>query len=437
MKVLLIQPPIEDFYLTEIRTYPLNLIWLGSVLENAGIEVKILDCLNPLTRQTVSYPKELAYLKEYYNPSNKSANRVFGHFYRFGLKESIILEHIQKYKPDVIGLPANFTAYFNTTASLCQNIKQKFPNIKIVIGGYHATVFKEAILEQLSAVDHIIAGEGEQAMLDYLGINNKPFNFESFIPSHHFIQQDRYQMHRHNMASLIASRGCANTCTFCTVASMFGHSMRWREINSIIAEMNELYQQNKVRVFNFEDDNLSLNHKWFKALLDKIITKFQDIRLYAMNGLSMETLNKELLDLMWQAGFRNLNISLVTAQESEQKKLNRQSSNQIFDTLIKIAKQLGFEITVYFIMGLPGQTADNIEETLTFLNAYDVLITPSIFYPPPGTTMYQGEPWITCRSSAFAADSPTFPRAHQVQLFSRIRNTNQSKLLANNARAPD
>lgn len=423
MRVLLIQPPIEDFYITPIRTYPLNLIYLASALEAAGIEVSILDCLNPLTRRTLAYPKVFNCLKEYYDPNEKGPAKLFGHYYRFGLSDEAILQRIKTFDPDIIGISTNFTAYFDTVETLCQKINKAFPSIKIILGGYHATVFNDAIKQRLPFVD-IISGEGEAALLTMLGIDDAPFNFETFIPNHHLITPSLYPMHRQNMAAIVASRGCVKACTFCTVSSMYGRSMRWRTVEGIVAEMKTLYDTRHVRVFDFEDDNLSLNRPWFVALLTAIIITLKDIRLYAMNGLALETLDQPLLELMWQAGFRNLNLSLVTAQESEQSRLNRGTNNTIFDRVVKEAKVVGFDITVYFILGLPDQTATDIEETLSFLYKYDILVAPSVFYPPPGTPLYNNEPWIMCRSSAFALDPATFPRSEQVEIFRRVREMN-------------
>ncbi|MEI7942863.1 MAG: radical SAM protein, partial [Candidatus Riflemargulisbacteria bacterium] len=63
MKVLLLQPPIEDFYLTEIRTYPLGLLYLGTLLKKSGMDVVILDSLHPFKKKTITLPKQFSYLK--------------------------------------------------------------------------------------------------------------------------------------------------------------------------------------------------------------------------------------------------------------------------------------------------------------------------------------------------------------------------------------
>ena len=426
MHILLIQPPIEDFYITPIRTYPLNLIYLASSLEAAGLEVSVIDCLNPLTRRTLAYPKIFDYLKEYYDPQERGPAKLFGHYYRFGLSDEDILKKIALLMPDAIGISANFTAYFDTVETLCRKIKKTFPAMPIILGGYHATVFSEEIKQRLPDVE-IISGEGERPLLAHLGVESPDFSFETFIPNHRFITPSHYQMHRQNMVALVASRGCVKACTFCTVSSMYGRSMRWRTLDSILSEMKTLYDTRDVRVFDFEDDNLSINRLWFTQLLNAIIENFTDIRLYAMNGLAMETLDAEMLALMWTAGFRNLNLSLVTAQESEQSRLNRGTSNAVFDLVVRDARALGFEITVYFILGLPNQTAEDVKETLKFLYTYDVLVAPSVFYPPPGTPLYQDEPWMMCRSSAFAKNPATFPRSEQVEIFRRVRVINAKR----------
>ncbi len=436
MKVLLIQPPIEDFYLTEIRTYPLGLLYLGTFLKKSGLDVTILDCLSPYKKKTIILPKQFSYLKEIYSEKEIGPLKLFGAYYRFGLSDEEILDKIALLAPDYIGITSNFTAYFNIISELTLKIKKRFPKIKIIIGGYHATVYRQEIMQNYPWIDHIISGADENEFLKAVGLpEDKEHCFTKTIPDRALIDSSNYQMHRKNFSFIVATRGCPSKCTFCTVSSMHGNSFVLRSVESVISEMKYLYDKHDVRVFDFEDDNLSFNQSWFKELLENISQTFSkgDIQLYAMNGISIETLSSELLHDMWKAGFRNLNVSLVTAQDAIKKKMNRPFTNEQFETVVREAVTLGFEVTAYLIIGLPEQTKQEIDETIIYLGKLGVLIAPSFYYPPPGTVDFDWlvkegcidkDNWISFRSSVFPVETEQLKRKDLVYYFRYIRLIN-------------
>ncbi|MEI7942867.1 MAG: B12-binding domain-containing radical SAM protein, partial [Candidatus Riflemargulisbacteria bacterium] len=338
-----------------------------------------------------------------------------------------------------IGITCNFTAYFNIVSDIALKLKQRFPNIKIVIGGYHATVYRQEIMQIYPWIDHVISGADENDFLKVLGMpEDKDHCFTKTIPDRSLIDSTNYQMHRKNFSFIVATRGCPRKCTFCTVASMHGNSFVLRNVDSVIAEMKYLYEQHNVRVFDFEDDNLSFNRSWFQELLERIVADFPkgDIQLYAMNGISVETLSSDLLQLMWRAGFRNLNVSLVTAQDAIKQKLNRPFTNEQFEVIVRDAVSLGYEVTAYLIIGLPEQTKLEIDETIDYLASMGVLTAPSFYYPPPGTTDFDWlvqegridkDNWISFRSSVFPVETEHLMREDLVYYFQYIRLLNFSE----------
>src|SRR5438874_8643598 len=80
MKILLIQPPVEDFYQTTLRTLPVGLLYLAAALRCAGIAVEILDCQASMHKHVLEPPPEFAYLKSYYQPGNVSPFKLFSHY---------------------------------------------------------------------------------------------------------------------------------------------------------------------------------------------------------------------------------------------------------------------------------------------------------------------------------------------------------------------
>ncbi|OGI08099.1 MAG: hypothetical protein A2Y40_09780 [Candidatus Margulisbacteria bacterium GWF2_35_9] len=442
MKILLLQAPIEDFYLTEIRLYPLGLLYLATMLRRNGHEVKILDCLNPLKKQTIPLPSQFNYLKKYYSEKEIGPLKLFGAYYRFGLSDEEIVSHIKAFSPDVIGISCNFTAYFNATTQLIRKIKKIFPAIQIVIGGYHATIYEKEILKKHLEIDAIVKGPDESAFLEAIHAEPPTTSscFSTQYPDRSLLTESHYKMHKQNFTFITATRGCPKNCSFCTVSSMHGRTFVTRPVERIIHEMLDCYNNYHIRVFDFEDDNLSLNRTWFNQLLEEICLNFpkKDIVLYAMNGISIETLSSDILDKMWRAGFRNLNISLVTAEDSYKTKLGRPFLNEQFRDIVLSAREIGFSITAYFILGLPDQTEENLISTIDYLRSFDILISPSVFYPPPGTAMFQDlsqnklineNDWEMFRSSVFPVETKYLNRDKLVHYFQLIRLYNFERLI--------
>src|SRR4051794_4429222 len=114
MRVVLIQPPIQDFYDTEVRLQPIGLCYLKAAVTKhlPGIEVIVRDYHCGAGRQTVPIPKELRYLREYYGAADKSPFSTFNNYYHFGMSFDAIEEDIDSLQPDVVGISSLFTPYF-------------------------------------------------------------------------------------------------------------------------------------------------------------------------------------------------------------------------------------------------------------------------------------------------------------------------------------
>ena len=439
MKILLIQPPIEDFYTTPIRLYPLGLLYAARVFHHEGFQVKILDCLNPLKKRKIPIPADFAYLKPFF----QNNSYLFKGYYRFGITEDEITSEILSFSPDAVGISSLFTAYFRNVEETARIVKSRL-NVPVFIGGHHATVFSSEISEKSRFIDHILSGPAEGSAPGfgrYLkgGPDKEGFlpDWTSIAPAHDLLNGSHYRMGKTNYISMIASRGCPVGCDFCSVRAMFGKTIEYREIDAVINEMRLNYNDKNVRIFNFEDDNLSFDRKWFGEFLQAVIKDkiLKGIELTAMNGICYPTIDDSALDLMKRAGFRRLNLSLVTKDCTLQKDLGRPGRLPHLEQIIRAAKKLRFLITVYLIIGLPGQTRREIQETIDYLFDQDVLVGPSIFYLPPGSPMYNKlglskeltTNWPLYRSSAFAVETTHLTRSDLIELFSEVRKRNLAK----------
>ena len=129
MKLVLIQPPIQDFYDTKVRLQPLGLAYLKAAVKKhlPEVEVVIKDFHQGRGRRTIALPKELAYLKDYFPWPDQSPFSLFHHYYHFGASfETVALETALE-KPDLVGISSLFSPYYREVLQSAEAIKRKNP----------------------------------------------------------------------------------------------------------------------------------------------------------------------------------------------------------------------------------------------------------------------------------------------------------------------
>lgn len=436
MRVLLIQPPLEDFYTTPIRLYPLGLAYAAAVLRKLGVAVRILDCLNPLKKRTLPLPPDFSYLK----PFLEKDPFFFKRYYRFGASDAAVVRAVNEFSPDLVGISSQFTAYFSSVAKLAALVKQH-SGAAVAVGGNHASVFADQIRERAPQIDAVLTGPAEASLPAFIhsrwggrAADPKPLDWKALTPAHDLLAAGVHRMGRKMYMSMIAGRGCPYGCDFCSVRAMFGRRIEYRSVAAVLREMEWNYLNRGVRVFNFEDDNLSFDGRWFRRLLRAVIDHpvLKEIELTAMNGICFPTLDSSLLGLMRQAGFCRLNLSFVTRDAGLQQRYHRPMARGDFTSIIAAAREHGFMITVYVIIGLPEQSYAEIRDSIDFLLDLGVLVGPSPFYLPPGSPLFDTlkvpdsirQNWNLYRSTAFALETGQLRREQLIELFSYTRRRN-------------
>jgi anaerobic magnesium-protoporphyrin IX monomethyl ester cyclase len=461
MKILLIQPPIQDFYQTSIRTQPIGLAYLAALLKNHGHEVEIIDCQTE-KKKSIPVPEELTYLKDFYPFNDQSPFKLYSGYYHFGMGWGEIKQKIQDSKAYVFGVSSSFTPYHGEALEIAQIIKEWDRRKIVVMGGAHVSCDSKGVLQSPS-VDFVILGEGEvrfPLLLEQIGkvkvdkieeidgigyrkngeIRINPL--QNFIhdldslphPARELLDLDRYRMRKKRSTMIITSRGCPHSCAYCSAHLVMGASFRTRTPEAILKEMKECQEKFGIEIFDIEDDNFTFDQKRAKQLMNLIIEKFgeEKIELSAMNGVSFASLDGELLGLMKKAGFKTINLSYVSTDPSTKERMGRPKTMTEFDKILEDAERVGLNVIAYAILGMPGQTIEEMVDTLIYLTGEKVLIGPSIYYPTLGTPLFEKckqdsiLPPHQCqwRSSAFPIETKEFNRLDLLTLFRLARVIN-------------
>lgn len=448
MKVLLVQPPVEDFYDTPIRTYPLGLTYIAAGIKDV-CDVSILDCRTGY--KGCATKNDFPELDPFYRDDRRTPFSLFTRYSRYGMQKDEIREAMKKEAPDVVGISSSFAAYSREAAEIADIAKQAGRHIITVMGGTHPTLFPDAVLDD-GNIDYVVRGEGEtpfreliqnldsgrgdRTKIDGLSFHSNGTRFIGnihteddidTIPARHILPVERYRIGRKPYTFLLTSRGCPFTCNFCGKPPV---AYRKRSLESIENEVDQIDAMG-IKAVDFEDDMLNLDVPFFHGVLE--IMKGRGIELSAMNGVYSQTLDTATLAKMYGSGFSRLNFSLVdTSHTVNQTQRRPYPAN--FLKLLDWLDSSPFMVEVHFIIGLPGQTPGDTIETLIFLMGKRVLPGPSIYYPAPGSTLFEnlrgGPPCFRyCRSSVMFEINPAFPRKTIFTLMKLLRFINVLKSL--------
>jgi anaerobic magnesium-protoporphyrin IX monomethyl ester cyclase len=427
--ILLVQPPIRDYYLTAKRTVPYGLASIAAACRGRGYRVRVLDALATGKSRPAALPPELAYLAEIYAPDDVSPFALFQRFRHFGYAVATIAERARQSGAAIIGISSLFSAYEDMALACAEAIKRCCPEACIVLGGHHPTAFPERMLEH-TFVDIVLRGDGEATLPDLAdvlraqgpldsvpGIAYRPESGGHVVRPPAYVADlnslplpaadlvnGRYYA-RHGLATLViaASRGCPMTCSYCCMGAHSHIPYRRRKVGHVMREITNAAEKREIGFIDFEDENIALDRAWFTDLLNRIRRYFGARRpeLRAMNGLYPGVLDENTVALMQEAGFQELNLSLGTTDPRQARCFNRSDGTAAFDRALGAAHRMGMTAVGYLIAGAPGQTPLSSVQDLLFLASRRVLVGLSIFYPAPDSLDFN-----TCRAGGLLPASP-------------------------------
>jgi len=456
LKVLLVQPPVQDFYDTDVRLQPIGLAYLKAAVKKhlPHVEVIIKDYHGGCGRRTIAIPDELRDLVDYYPVADKSPFSTFHHYYHFGKSFDDIEREIIELAPDIVGISSLFTPYYREALEVAARIKKNSKAI-VIIGGSHASAAPGSLLASPN-VDYVIVGEGEKPFVELLrallnhtalaAVSNLAYRRagefvfnpvgENFPiddlppPDLSDLSPEAYRLGRKPMTFMITSRSCPHKCSFCSVHSTFGTNYRRRALANVLEEIELRYRQG-YRVIDFEDDNLTYYRQTFKELCRRLIERFphREMEFVAMNGVSYLSLDDELLELMYRAGFSHLNLALVSSDKSVRETTKRPHTLEAYLRVVNKAHALGFKIVSYQILGLPNESLESMIQTLAFNAQLPVLLGASPFYRTPSAPIARGlelneSDFLRARLTALGVEHNDFSRDEIYTLFVITRVVN-------------
>jgi len=414
MKVTLINPPFV-FPVTEQISHSqiLGLRYLSAYLKSRGHHrVEIWDALHLGFGQ----------VRKYYDG------------YQVGLEPEDLVSRISG-DTDLIGVSVPFSQLAPIAHQIVAAAKAHLPRVPIILGGVYASSQPELALT--SGADWILVGEGEQALCRIAagenpaeirgiyspqGTHKPPFvpteplaDLDSLpFPDDALPEFDRYlatsprQYQKHLAAAVITSRGCPFNCEYCSIHAIYGKNWRARSAENVIAEIDYWNTRHGVNYFEIEDDNFTLNRERAALILEGIVRLNESgraLRWSTPNGVRIDTLDEDLIRLIKRAQCINITIGLEHGSPEMIRLMNKKLDlDKAFETIELLAKHKLPLISLFIIVGFPGETPARFDECVRYLREVKKLrgnfeVYVNIAQPYPGTRLLQ-----RCLDAGYVSD---------------------------------
>lgn len=362
--ILLISPVYKKshFYGGKSVTPPVGLGYLAEALKRKGVTVSVMD---------------------------------------MGLGHSLrdLFSMIRERGIDLIGV-SMISYRFLPIYAMISRVKREFPAIPIIAGGPHLLSFRKKVLEECPSIDYGVVGQGEEALCDLVAgvdegaiaglIHKRDGKIEEGLPGRliadlnamPFPKYEEFEMGRyHKIMPLMSSRGCPSQCIYCQKTT--GDKIYFRSAEHVLSEIRYWYSRG-YRRFSFNDENFTLVNKRTSDICEGIRSEGMHDAEFSAQGVRADCVNEDVLTHMRRAGFVNLSFGVEAGNDRMLKVLKKGLKMEMVDKAVRTALDLSFKVQLYFLIGSPHETLDDVRDSFAFAlkhPVYKVIFSNLIPYP--------------------------------------------------------
>jgi anaerobic magnesium-protoporphyrin IX monomethyl ester cyclase len=323
-------------------------------------------------------------------------------------------QDLSKFDPDLI-LVSVTTPTIQSDLAACRIVKELNPSAITVAKGAHFTAKDDEILLAYPELDLVIRGESEHAIVDIaelkdfssiLGLayrregqiqrnadrpyievedlDNLPF------PARHLLNNDLYTAPDTGepITMINTGRGCPHQCIYCAVTIASGYKLKVRSPKNIADEITECVEKHGIKNFFFRADTFTWDEKWVVDLCRMILEKKLKIR-WGCNS-RVDTISEKRLEWMKKAGCWIVGFGIESGNQEMLNKMKKRARLEDAENAIRLCKKYGVKTYGLFLIGLPWETKETVEQTIAFAKKLNPsFLDFNIAYPLPGTEYYR------------------------------------------------
>lgn len=368
-------------------TPPLGAAYVAAALREAGHEVELIDGAGEAIDQLAEVESPVGTLE------------------RIGLAPEEVVERI---RPDVnvVGISTMFLHEWPTVRTLAALVKERFPDVFLVLGGENATAFAPYILEQSPAVDGCVMGEGEATMVtvaDHLARGRPVGGLEGLMvreapggeavdtglsirlgkqelgdriprPAWDLVPLQNYWdhypffgVHRGRGMQVLGTRGCPYRCSFCSSPQMWTTKYVTRDPEDVADEIGEYVRDYGIENVNFVDLTAATNRKWTLGLCDALEARDFDIEWQLPSGTRVEAIDREVLERLYATGCRNITFAPESGSERLLGIMDKRVKLPKVLEAVEDSSDIGLHSLVNILIGHPEERWSDLRQSVRFL----------------------------------------------------------------------
>ena len=362
----------------------------------------------------------------------KNLEQIHETNYRMGLANEEIADRIKRWSPDIVEINIPFSGWSKAAFEVASVAKSVDSGIITVLDGLHPSARPVDCLSNTD-IDFVVREEPEYTMLELVGAleqgitedlkkiegigfvkNGKtvitpprpeikdldalPFPARHLLPMDIYFEAIKENPIRGEISKrytiIITSRGCPYRCIFCSNHIVMGKTWRGRSPENVVDELEQIVNTYSIKQIDFFDENMTLIKKRVEDICDLIMERGLDINWYVPNGVRADTLDEELLRKMSAAGCREIRVAPESGVQRVVDEIIKKNLNlEDVEKAVVLAKKVGMKIGVFLMLGLIGETKEDIKETIKYAYKLKKLGADhfqfSIATPLYGTELYE------------------------------------------------
>ena len=356
---------------------------------------------------------------------------VDGTAYRVGLSNREIAARVERWSADVVIIEIPFSGWAKAAFEVASAVKSVDEGIVTVLDGLHPSARPEDCLAN-SNVDFVVIGEPENTVFELVDALEKDAgglkeiqgigfvkdgvpvftsprpvieDLDSLpFPARHLLPMDQYfavvneNPLRGEVSKpwtlLVTSRGCPYNCVFCTHHVVWGRKWRGRSPENVVDELEHVITAYGVKQVDFLDDNMTLDRERMEQICDLIVERGLRFEWFTPNGVRADTLDEKLLRKMKRSGCKKIRVAPESGvQRVVDEIIGKNLDLKSVERAVALCKKVGIKVGCFFVIGLIGETKEDIKETINFAYKLRGLGADSFIFsiatPVYGTRLYE------------------------------------------------
>lgn len=331
-----------------------------------------------------------------------------------------VIDFVRQEKPLLAGV-SFMTPQFYAAKRITDAVKSYVPDVCIVLGGAHPSVLPRKTLAEIPNADFVVFGEGEQTMLELLDyftkgqkhlseidglawrrdgeiVVNRPRELIADLdslpyPDRGLIDQSLYHaqsflFYSRKAMTIYTSRGCPGRCVFCASGHKLRSRIRERSIANVMEEIDYLRKQFDIDYLLIKDDTFTLRRPRVEEFCGAISQYHPGLKWHCM--VRVNSVDQSLLAVMKSAGLNDVFFGIESGNNEILKKAQKGITVERTGEVVKACAQLRIRSYGAFILGLPGDTTETMEQTIRLACSLPLTMAGfSILIPYPGTQVFE------------------------------------------------